>query len=131
MKYARTIDDSFPIAYERDKPKFDAPIMFWDGTIVHLQDDDVVCLGHPRCLSFNMRRQHIIKEADSVEELCDKFRYVSKVSSYWRIYFTLEQLIKSEYGINLEICNVFGCIDTDKGLVNVIKMKDEGGWELL
>lgn len=82
MKYAKTMDDSFPIVYEREKPKFDQPVMFLDGTFARLQDDDVVCLGHPRCLSFYMRREHIIKEADNIEDLFDEYVLEDKDHTY-------------------------------------------------
>ena len=125
MKYARTMDESFPIAYERDKPGFDAPIMFWDGTTARLQDEDIVCLGHPRCLSFYMRRQYIIKEADTIEELCDEF--VVKMGDEHVTTRTMLEL----RDMNNYVQAIYGVIKMGKKRIRVTKMNEEGEWELL
>lgn len=132
MKYVRTMDDSFPIAYEMDKPTIDMPVMFFDGTIAHFQDDDAVRLGHPRCKSFNMRRKHIIKEADSIEELCDLYYMAEKKypqHNYMLKWVDIPLEDRHEYYIYAMIKT------TDEHGAPIIKSaakwNEKGEWELL
>lgn len=125
MKYARTMDDRFPIVYERDKPGFDAPIMFQDGTTARVQDEDIVRLGHPRCLSFYMRRKYIVKEADTVEELCDEL--LVKMGDEYVTKRTMLEL----RDMNNYVQAIYGVIKTGKRRIRVAKMNEEGEWELV
>ena len=65
----------------------------------------------------------IIKQADTIEELCDCYSYDTEtvkdylVARSWKLH-------------NLER-EIYGCIKTDKGLIYVAKMNDKGELELL
>lgn len=86
-----------------------------------------------------------IKEADTIEELCDEFVYINKVGKFDKTYvirynipnhrFTepaIEEkieFIKVVYKDELD--KIRGAIYTDKGLIYVAKMKDKGELELI
>lgn len=70
------------------------------------------------------------KEADTIEELCDEFIIEGKLYCYANCYKSLKHLKSSEV-YELDKCNVYGTIWTDKGLIYVAKMNDEGELELI
>lgn len=61
----------------------------------------------------------IIKQADTIEELCDEFVFGNVIISL------------KEAKRDCEIGNVYGAIWTDKGLKYVAKMNEKGEFELL
>ena len=69
--------------------------------------------------------EDIIKQANTIEELCDKFvktrpdlpTLISQTGILWNVKRTGEE--------------IYGAIWTDKGLIYVAKMNDEGEFELL
>lgn len=66
----------------------------------------------------------IIKQADTIEELCDEF--VSVWDEYHDVWATLNEAVC--------LCSesdIYGAIWTDKGLIYVAKMNDKGELELL
>ena len=64
----------------------------------------------------------VIKQADTIEELCDEF--VVEDRDEFAIFHNLK-LAKQTKGI------IYGAIWTDKGLIYVAKMNDKGKLELL
>lgn len=66
----------------------------------------------------------IIKQADTIEELCDEF--VSVRDNWHDLWdnFIEPSIICSE-------SDIYGAIWTDKGLIYVAQANDKGGWELL
>lgn len=153
MKYARTKYVSFPIAYEKDKPNSEEPLMFADGTIAFLNDEDIVHLGHPRCSSFYVRKQHIIKESDNVEDLFDEYVLENKDHTYQSLLAKAdpydERTFSESYTENIKngwhdyCCDylrrgfaIYGAIVVrgkyDEPILKpVARMKKEREWELL
>lgn len=95
----------------------------------------------------------IIKQADTIEELCDEFVAENRTGHKWLVYITTETYEDSEgniieykvYGnkyteeyphnlindIKHEGLKIYGAIWTDKGLIYVAKMNEKGELELL
>ena len=80
--------------------------------------------------------ENVVKEADTIEELCDRCVVIHKygeqpkdMSFYEAEYFidVWTRKVKS----NDPITAIYGAIWTDKGLIYVAKMNDKGEWELL
>lgn len=81
----------------------------------------------------------IIKEADTIEEICDEFVDIDN-HDYYKItrangnVYVLSKTKRfiGHYDIRLkEIGQIMGAIWTDKGLIYVAKMNDKGELELL
>ena len=72
-------------------------------------------------------KDSIIKQADTIEELCDEFVVIDKT---WEepLYIVLDTKDDIETYLPSEI---YGAIWTDKGLIYVAKMNDKGELELL
>ena len=105
MKYIRTKDEI--MTYEN-----------WERTNVAIEEHN----NKPsRYIKLSMRKLDIIKQADTIEELCDEFIY--------------KHLVFTEYKDVLKIAHdkqfIYGAIWTDKGLIYVAKMNDKGELELL
>ncbi len=82
-------------------------------------------------------KKDIIKEADTIEELCDEFRYeydkFLKHERCWRSRKT-GMWLDNDNDLPLsekEISTIKGAIWTDKGLIYVAKMNEKGELELL
>lgn len=85
---------------------------------------------------FEDNPSEIVKQADSIEELCDKFvifynknHYaisVIKSMNTARMYHKRDKRYNGNY-----VDKVYGAIFTDKGLIYVAKMNDKGELELL
>ena len=100
-----------------------------DGRIVEYQSDfyktDIVC-GKDGFIF----KDDILKQADTIEELCDEFVWIDTENNH---------NIKPKTGDGLWcLCcdykngqNIYGAIWTDKGLIYVAKMNDKGELELL
>lgn len=68
----------------------------------------------------------IIKQADTIEELCDEF--VSVYGKYQDHWDNLEECLRLCWDGPAEI---YGAIWTDRGLIYVAKMNEKGELELL
>ena len=66
----------------------------------------------------------IIKQADTIEELCDEFVCFENKMTFHNL-----ETITSSY--NLKHLTIYGAIWTDRGLIYVAKMNDKGELELL
>lgn len=77
----------------------------------------------------------IIKQADTIEELCDEFVVFDKEQPNGKLlyYKGFENLKKEfiDFEKDKEKVVVFGSIWTDKGLIYVAKMNDKGDLELI
>lgn len=71
----------------------------------------------------------IIKEADTIEELCDEF--IIKTRLGYQVYQSLVQLYAFNYISKIKDYEIFGAIWTDKGLIYVAKLNDKGELEVL
>ena len=69
--------------------------------------------------------ENILKQADTIEELCDEFVY-NKM-----IFKTLKEVLDYVPISALTNNQIRGAIWTDKGLIYVAKMNDKGELELL
>ncbi len=73
-----------------------------------------------------------VKQADTIEELCDEFVIVNRNSKTpylledWQTQSLLKQRAKPDY-----IIEIYGAIWTDKGLIYVAKMNRKGDLELI
>ena len=100
-------------------------------------DKDIVIICKKRRLTVNPK--DIIKQADTIEELCDEFIDIDnhdyyKISHKDGITFALSKTerLLGNYDIRCEeIGQIMGSIYTDKGLIYVAKMNDKGELELL
>lgn len=76
---------------------------------------------------YSIGKVDIIKQADTIEELCDEFVVVDEENNHY-----VNELQVLHY-----ICRkqknytIYGAIWTDKGLIYVAKLNDKGEWELL
>ena len=77
----------------------------------------------------------IIKQADTIEELCDEFIIKHKYDTVlpYEIVNSLKPILNGMkvYIDEFKKSDVYGAIWTDKGLVYVAKMNDKGELELL
>ena len=73
-------------------------------------------------------KEHVIKQADTIEELCDRFVVMDKETKEVMdiVYFLEYAKLWSSYKYN-----IYGAIWTSKGLIFVAKMNDEGDLELI
>lgn len=115
MRYVRTeneiIDLNYCVYFEKEE-------RWWNET---------------ECFSFY--KNEIIKKADTIEELCDEFVYHFLRNDTYQIMpkTDLEPQRRDclSYHIEKKLHDVLGAIWTDKGLIYVAKMNDEGEVELL
>ena len=73
----------------------------------------------------------IIKEADTIEELCDEFIEVHKTLKngiFEQPYF---DVVSEQVRNGSPVGNLYGAIWTDKGLIYVAKMNEKGELELI
>lgn len=70
------------------------------------------------------------READTIEELVDEFIVMSGYSLRHYTFKTLRNAIKHSKLFPFEVMYIYGAIWTDKGLIYVAKMNDEGKLEL-
>ena len=72
-------------------------------------------------------KNQILKQADTIEELCDEF--VVKIKTGYLITYYDKKLLTQDAKENG--ADVYGAIWTDKGLIYVAKMNAKGELELL
>jgi hypothetical protein len=135
--YARTIDKGFPIVRVIKKPDVDMTVRFFDREDLDYRSDEIVAIIAPEFGMTCIRRKHIVKEADSIEELCDKC--VVKLSYDKQplvgSFYECEHFI-SRYANDNTITDIFGAIwiTGEYGepiLKPAAKLHKEGEWELL
>lgn len=66
---------------------------------------------------------NVVKQADNIEELCDCYSY--------DIETTRDYLVAKSWKLHRLEREVYGCIKTNKGLIYVAKMNENGEFELL
>lgn len=116
MKYIRTKDGIYETIGKEQ--------LCMDGEI------EVFCTKHN-----SVAKSWIIKQADTIEELCDRFVIEYKDHNEQRILKTFMRvemafLKQQRYELH-QIKAIYGAIWTDKGLIYVAKMNDKGELELL
>ena len=74
----------------------------------------------------------IIKQADTIEELCDEFVFIDEFfKREHRLAYSLENALARCKYHDVDITTLRGAIWTDKGLIYVAKMSEKGELELL
>lgn len=78
----------------------------------------------------NWYLKDIIKQADSIPELCDRFVVYIEDLDFYQIFDYYDEafsyICASEYK-----CKLLGVLETDKGLIYKAKLNDEGELELI
>ena len=110
MKYVKTKD----AIYKVRKPALDE----------YLWEDSTYVYGHE-----HIKNSEIIEQADTIEELCDEFVYISNLRTWLSPLKTLDGVYL--FNKNETLLDVYGAIWTDKGLIYVAKMNEKGELELL
>lgn len=93
-----------------------------DGRIITLKDE---LMGQPELWVLG-GKENILKIADTIEELCDEFVFLSYDNHCIIRSLEIPKRYKESYA---DI--TYGAIWTDKGLIYVAKMNEEGCLELL
>lgn len=80
-------------------------------------------------IKYYFKKHKILKQANTIEELCDEFVYVGEKGNVilGMSYMQIEDVKK--YNVNNN--KIYGAIWTDKGLIYVAKMNEKGELELL
>lgn len=115
MKYVRTKDG----------------IWLFGGT--HHNGDVIIGKKQEIDFGYCFDKEDIIKQADTVEELCDEFVLVRENVSNERMKFyqcLYSRLSDTDFD-RKDNDKVFGAIWTDKGLIYVAQINNEGDLELL
>ncbi len=102
-------------------------------TIYELQDNGDWTRKGNLCLDkshfrYEELQNHIIKQVDTIEELCDEF--VIKGKNWYQI-ISLENAKHNAQIGRLNELEIYGAIWTDEGLIYVAKMNEKGVLELL
>lgn len=76
-------------------------------------------------------KEQVIKQADTIEELCDEF--VVNFECFNRSYYFVYENSYDELKRDVQTIqySAYGAIWTDKGLIFVAKMNDKGDLELI
>ena len=78
---------------------------------------------------YGNNRNNIIKQADTIEELCDEFVYVGEKGNVVLGMSYKQFGDVKKYNVNGN--KIYGAIWTDKGLIYVARMNEKGELELL
>ena len=78
-----------------------------------------VVFKRPHQFRQELKRENILKQADTIEELCDEFVVIVDGKHYIRVPASNPNF------------QTYGAIWTDKGLIYIAKMNDKGELELL
>ena len=109
MKYIRTIDNVLTEETFNSLKKL--------KEIMSYRDFDMLLPKQPNI-------ELVIKQADTIEELCDEFVRVSKSV---HDFLVSDDIPTKKY----DDTEIYGAIWTDKGLIYVAKLNKKGGLELL
>lgn len=91
-------------------------------------------VGGGGCCDQNLNPigETIIKESDTIEELCDEFVFIDDFfKREHRLAYSLENAIALCKCHDVDRTTLRGAIWTDKGLIYVAKMNEKGELELL
>ena len=99
---------------------------------IRTKDGRIVKHPHPNAEVFTFRYE-ILKQADTIEELCDEFIFFYKDSHTGEIkhgYAYKKWIHEDSYKQYIEY-GVYGAVWTVKGLIYVAKMNNKGELELI
>lgn len=98
------------------------------GSIFDLENKALQYLLTNKCIEFDYGfgrcGYEIVKESNTIEELCDEFVCLENKMTF----HNLETITSS---CNLKHLTIYGANWTDKGLIYVAKMNENGKFELL
>lgn len=76
--------------------------------------------------------EDVIKESNSIEELCDEFVFIDEFfQRKHRLAYSLENALARCKYHDVDITTLRGAIWTNEGLIYVAKINEKGGLELL
>ena len=107
MKYIRTKDGIYEVVGFDDECIIPSPIIKINGKLTH-------CSGYKNC-----------KQADTIDELCDKFVVRDGFDKYCLEIDSNYESLKNNNWLTGDWV-VYGAIWTDKGLIYVAKMNENG-----
>ena len=85
--------------------------------------------------TFIKSEDDIIKQSDTIEELCDEFVLFDKPFNTYGVFdkkvINYKWLKEHRTIYPSKLCIIYGAIWTDKGLIYVAKMNDKGELELI
>ena len=110
MKYIRTKNGIYEVVGFDDECIIPSPIIKINGKLTH-------CSGYKNC-----------KQADTIEELCDKFVVIDKETK--EVMNIVAFLEYAKHWVYWKY-NIYGAIWTSKSLIYVAKMNDKGELELI
>ena len=118
MKYIRTKDEIYEVLeiYTYTKKKL--------GVII----ESLGCKTENESELKTIFYGNVLKQADTIEELCDEFVVAADFYDKPNVLTKVNSL-----PIDIDLTNhtIYGAIWTDKGLIYVAKMNENGGMELL
>ena len=118
-RYIKTRDHILPVIQMFEIKPEDVEVKNFD-----CQYECRVDVSKTDSLKIYVKKKDVIAEGDTMEELCDCFRYINKVNpSYKRLYDTLDDLINCESEIDSNLCTIYGCIENDDGINYVCEIK--------
>lgn len=117
MKYIRTADGVFEVKATPETNK-----MYENSVCYQIYDHNI-------CEARDVLIKDIIKEADTIKELCDEF-VVEYEDGNHLAYSELEWAKDKALRSNKKYI-IYGAIWTSKGLIYVAKMNDKGVLELI
>lgn len=127
MKYIRTKDGIYKVTYDGlcyKEAKSQTMLMLVEhknekGKIKY----EEITTRKELAMGKHHFKEHIINQADTIEELCDEFvRVNEKIHEY---------LASEDMPTRYKGSEIYGAIWTDRGLIYVAKMNDKGELELL
>ena len=102
--------------------------------------ETIKCLGDGSCYCNNGNKNkyissfEILKQSDIIEELCDELVVAYKDCCEKRTYLyngTIQEFKENRPNYKNKFFTYYGAIWTDKGLIYVAKMNNEGDFELI
>jgi len=106
-----------------------------DGIYEVKCETDITYELNTQSMLYRVYKSEVIKSADTIEELCDRFVIEYKDHNEQRILKTFMRVemafMKHERYELKHIKAIYGAIWTAKGLIYVAKMNDKGELELL
>ena len=109
-KYVRTKDGIYKVVADEKN------IIYKDTNMIAIYDHKIYQVR-------DIHMNEIIKQADTIEELCDCYSHET--------FTVIDVAVARSWKLHNKEREIFGCIKTDKGLMYATKMDNEGELELI
>lgn len=122
MKYIRTENGIYKVTATAETNK-----IYEYGNCYQIYD-------HNNCIRKDILIKDIIKQADTIEELCDELVIAYKDCYEKRTYLysrTIQEFKENRTNYKSKFFTYYGAIWTNKGLIYVAKMNEKGELELI